>query len=109
MRTAVLFAALVLASPGAKPFVVHEWGTYTTFQDSRGVQLEGLQHETERLPDFVYSRTESRPSPFADLGDTSYDEVVPSSPIRVEVELPTADDEAYTPPSWLKIETRVSA
>ena len=36
--------------------VVHEWGTFTSMQDSRGRVLEGLHHEEEGLPPFVYGR-----------------------------------------------------
>lgn len=36
--------------------VVHEWGTFTTMQGSDGVTLEGLHHDEEQLPRFVYSR-----------------------------------------------------
>lgn len=37
-----------------KPLVVHEWGTFTSMVGSDGFGLEGLQHEEEALPDFVY-------------------------------------------------------
>jgi hypothetical protein len=33
---------------------VHEWGTFTSFMGSDGVQMEGLHHEDETLPNFVY-------------------------------------------------------
>jgi hypothetical protein len=36
------------------PFVVHEWGTFTSLQGSSGITLEGLQREEEALPDFVH-------------------------------------------------------
>lgn len=44
------------ASPPAHPLVVHEWGTFTSVEGSNGVALQGLQHEDEPLPDFVYGR-----------------------------------------------------
>lgn len=34
--------------------VVHEWGTFTSMVGSTGFGLEGLQHEEEALPGFVY-------------------------------------------------------
>ena len=45
------------APPPAKaPFLVHEWGTFTSVQGADGVGLEGLAHEEQALPDFGYSR-----------------------------------------------------
>ncbi len=57
----------------AHPLVVHEWGTFVSLQGSDGVALEGLQHETERLPDFVHSSTVEIPSPFHAIGDATFD------------------------------------
>ena len=37
-------------------FVAHEWGTFTSLVDSEGNRLEGIHHEEEPLPGFVYSR-----------------------------------------------------
>ena len=48
--------------------VVHEWGTFTSVQGSDGVALEGLQHEEESLPSFVYSRSKVRACPLRDRG-----------------------------------------
>jgi hypothetical protein len=36
--------------------IAHEWGTFTSLQDSEGHSREGLYHEDELLPDFVHSR-----------------------------------------------------
>lgn len=36
--------------------VVHEWGTFTSVQGSDGAVLEGMHHEEEGLPPFVYGR-----------------------------------------------------
>lgn len=54
--------------PAKAPFVVHEWGTFTSVQGADGVGLEGLAHEEEALPDFVYSRTKVRDCPLRDRG-----------------------------------------
>ena len=35
------------------PFVVHEWGTFTTLQRSNGQRLSGLYVDEEKLPTFV--------------------------------------------------------
>lgn len=51
-------AAVDVAPADAGPqFVVHEWGTFTGMQGSDGVYLDGLHHEEEPLPDFVYGRS----------------------------------------------------
>ncbi|MBI5610750.1 MAG: hypothetical protein HY902_17870 [Deltaproteobacteria bacterium] len=36
--------------------VMHEWGTFTSVQGSDGSTQDGLQHEEEALPSFVYAR-----------------------------------------------------
>lgn len=63
---AALWAAA--AEGGDDPFVVHEWGTFTSMQGSDGVVLEGLTREEESLPEFVYSRTEIRECPLRAQG-----------------------------------------
>lgn len=40
--------------PIAKPYVVHEWGTFTTLAASSGELLEGLYRDETRLPAFVH-------------------------------------------------------
>lgn len=47
---------VVLAHVVANPFVVHEWGTFTSVQASDGTMMAGLHHEEEPLPAFVYGR-----------------------------------------------------
>ena len=63
--------ARVATSATNAPFAVHEWGTFTSMQGSTGVELDGMQHEGESLPAFVYSFTETVPSPFRAHGDRS--------------------------------------
>src|SRR5438477_12030332 len=52
----------------ASDLVVHEWGTFTSVQGADGVSLEGLSHEEEPLPDFVYSRAKVRACPLRAKG-----------------------------------------
>lgn len=53
-NTAVTQAAAVAASPAADaPLVVHEWGTFTNFSGSDGVQLEFRPLAQSDLPNFV--------------------------------------------------------
>jgi hypothetical protein len=77
------------ASPtttGSDAFVVHEWGTFTSFQGSDGVTVDGMQHETEGLPGFVHSRLSAMASPLAVYGDPSRD--VPVHHCQSKMETP---------------------
>jgi hypothetical protein len=70
----IALAVPLALSPGgercaaAEYLVVHEWGTFTSMQGSDGIALEGLHHEEESLPAFVYSRTEVRECPLREQG-----------------------------------------
>src|ERR1035437_7737973 len=59
MKRIVVGFAILLFSCSAlraqQPFVVHEWGTFTTLAGSDGQLLPGLYHEEESLPYFVGS------------------------------------------------------
>src|SRR5688572_8919158 len=44
-------AAVHAASP---PLVVHEWGTFTSFQDARGEAIPGINVDDEPVPGFVH-------------------------------------------------------
>jgi hypothetical protein len=72
MLTRLVLSAVLAALPSDPPastgLVVHEWGTFTSVQGSDGVALEGLQHEEESLPGFVYSRSKVRACPLRDRG-----------------------------------------
>jgi hypothetical protein len=87
--------ALAVAAPGAvggeakeaaPPFVVHEWGTFTAVQGADGIALEGLQHEEEALPDFVYSRAKVRECPLRRQGYKGLE--VPADHVTVKMETP---------------------
>lgn len=45
---------LSLTDLGAHALTIHEWGTFTSFMGSDGTRMEGMHHEEEALPDFVY-------------------------------------------------------
>ncbi|HEX6240457.1 MAG TPA: hypothetical protein VFZ61_06170, partial [Polyangiales bacterium] len=49
--------ALAPRTPARDGLVVHEWGTFTSVAGSSGALLEGLHHEEEALPGFVYGRS----------------------------------------------------
>jgi hypothetical protein len=88
LAAAVLLVALLPLSGRADDsrFVVHEWGTFTSMQGSDGGGLEGLQHEEERLPDFVYSRTEVRECPLRGVGYKGLE--VPVTHVTQKMETP---------------------
>lgn len=46
---------LTPAQATTTPFVVHEWGTFTSFMGANGQLMEGMHTEEETLPGFVYS------------------------------------------------------
>jgi hypothetical protein len=48
--------AIVVASRKDDPFIVHEWGTFTSFSGSDGVRLEFRPLADEDLPPFVLDR-----------------------------------------------------
>ena len=58
-RTSAVLLALAFAGAAvqltAKPFVVHEWGTFTSVSGSDGKLLSGLELEETALPPFVHS------------------------------------------------------
>ncbi len=68
------------------PLVVHEWGTFTSVQGTAGIALEGLQHEEEALPDFVYSRSKVRACPLRDKGFKGLE--VPANHVTLKMETP---------------------
>jgi hypothetical protein len=57
----LLFLLPAFSALAADPFVVHEWGTFTSFQDQEGDSLYGLQRGDEPLPNFVYLRNPTSP------------------------------------------------
>lgn len=70
----------------ADRLVVHEWGTFTSFEGADGATMEGMQHESEALPSFVHSRLSAEASPLAVYGDPSRD--VPVHHCRGKMETP---------------------
>jgi hypothetical protein len=62
MKTRNLLTLLLTLTPltALADFKVHEWGTFTSLLGSNGVSQDGLYHEDEHLPDFVYGFGETR-------------------------------------------------
>lgn len=70
----------------ADPLVVHEWGTFTSVAGADGIGLEGLAHEEESLPEFVYSRTQVRECPLREKGYKGLE--VPAEHVTQKMETP---------------------
>ena len=77
----IALASLCLAAAPAKPdtgqFIVHEWGTFTSFAGSDGISLEFRPLVTSDLPNFVFDRA-LQAKLFTDrytAGDRSYNTV----------------------------------
>ena len=53
---ALFVSACVTASVQAEapPLVVHEWGTFTSFQDAEGRTIQGINVDDEPVPRFVH-------------------------------------------------------
>lgn len=66
---------------GAEKFVVHEWGTFTNFAGSDGVQLEFRPIVDGELPGFVYDRARFGNQAFSDM-------LSKSRPARQRMETP---------------------
>ncbi|HEY5809210.1 MAG TPA: hypothetical protein VIT67_14650 [Povalibacter sp.] len=47
-------APLSQRSSAAAPLIVHEWGTFTSFQDRKGVSVAGINIDDEPVPEFVH-------------------------------------------------------
>ena len=79
------------------PLVVHEWGTFTSMAGTDGLGLEGLEHEEEALPEFVYSRSEVRACPLRSVGWKGLE--VPANHVTHKMETPVIYVHSRTPRS----------
>jgi hypothetical protein len=66
-------------NPGtpSQPLTVHEWGTFTSVNSSAGSLMEGMHHEEEALPAFVYGRgklANPAPSPSGPAGMKGFEQ-----------------------------------
>jgi hypothetical protein len=64
VRPIAILALFVVALPDSPPaaaqspaLVVHEWGTFTSFQDSAGATIAGINVDDEPVPEFVHRLT----------------------------------------------------
>ena len=55
LATLFVAAAYSVAAPAASPpLIVHEWGTFTSFQDEQGRTIPGINVDDEPVPFFVH-------------------------------------------------------
>lgn len=74
----MLLTALATPTAFASDLIAHEWGTFTSVVNKDGQMIQGLHHEEEALPNFVYdlSRVERTLTPtdnVINLGDFGVD------------------------------------
>src|SRR5438105_3534870 len=50
----LIFASSTIARANGSMLVVHEWGTFTSFQDADGHTISGINVDDEPVPDFVH-------------------------------------------------------
>jgi hypothetical protein len=70
----ILIASLLTSLAGltnANAYEAHEWGTFTSVVGSNGKSLQGLHHEEESLPSFVYDLSRVERTAPASLGSIS--------------------------------------
>lgn len=51
---ASLYAVSAAAPAASPPLIVHEWGTFTSFQDEQGRTIPGINVDDEPVPGFVH-------------------------------------------------------
>ena len=54
LKTALTLSVFVTPTAFASELIVHEWGTFTSVVNKDGKMIQGLHHEEEALPNFVY-------------------------------------------------------
>jgi hypothetical protein len=97
----LLLAALSLAAAHAAspPLVVHEWGTFTSFQDAQGRTLVGINVDDEPVPGFVHRLRDYEAFNTASL-PASWSQGAPRCYPGVTMRLETPVLYFYPPPDW---------
>lgn len=58
----LLLASLLLVTANVQALEIHEWGTFTSLVNENGKLMQGMHHEEEGLPGFVYGLREDQPN-----------------------------------------------
>jgi hypothetical protein len=101
-RAAVLGLLACCAAPAgaAAPLVVHEWGTFTSFQDADGRTIAGINVDDEPVPGFVH-RLSSLPVFTTTSRPATWSQGAPSCHHDVTLRLETPVLYFYPPPDWV--------
>lgn len=100
-RVAVLgLIACCIAQAGvASPLVVHEWGTFTSFQDANGTTIAGINVDDEPVPWFVHRLGVAEPFGVAGL-PAAWSQGAPRCHADVTMRLETPVLYFYPPADW---------
>jgi len=101
-RTAILgLTACCIAglSAATSPLTVHEWGTFTSFQDADGTTIAGINVDDEPVPWFVH-RLGSVPATGPGNLPARWSQGAPSCHPEVTMRLETPVLYFYPPPGW---------
>jgi len=102
-----LFACCI-AQAGTSPLVVHEWGTFTSFQDSAGRTIAGVNVDDEPVPWFVHRLGAAEPFGTANL-PASWSQGAPRCHADVTMRLETPVLYFYPPADWAPVAFDVQA
>jgi hypothetical protein len=86
-------------STAAAPLVVHEWGTFTSFQDEDGATIAGINVDDEPVPWFVHRLGAAEPFGTNNL-PASWSQGAPRCHADVTVRLETPVLYFYPPADW---------
>jgi hypothetical protein len=97
-----------LAQAAGGPLVVHEWGTFTSFQDERGATIAGINVDDEPLPKFVH-RLGDVPIFTRSSLPATWSQGAPRCHADVTMRLETPVIYFYPPQDWQPVSIDVSA
>jgi hypothetical protein len=95
-----LIACCVAPAGAAAPLVVHEWGTFTSFQDADGRTIAGINVDDEPVPAFVH-RLSSLPVFTTTSRPATWSQGAPSCHHDVTLRLETPVVYFYPPAGWI--------
>lgn len=107
--TAVCLAlSCTAASADVAPLVVHEWGTFTSFQDANGETIAGINVDDEPVPGFVH-RLGNPPIFGLNSLPAAWSQGAPSCHPDVTLRLETPVLYFYPPAQWTPVPFDVQA
>ena len=94
-----LIACCIAQAGFASPLVVHEWGTFTSFQDANGATIAGINVDDEPVPWFVHRLGVAEPFGVASL-PAAWSQGAPRCHADVTMRLETPVLYFYPPADW---------